>query len=489
MVHISIFVCMRSWIIVSILIVANFVLKGLYLEFNSLAGDEPYSVYHAQMDLIPVLDYLASGNNPPLYEIMLHFWIDLFGISEFSVRFPSLIFSGASVFFMYQIGKKYLNEKIAIYACLIFILSNYQLSFAHEARTYALLGLLSLASVYYYLGIVIDKEGGSRKQLIGYIIATALLVYSHYFGFFIIVAQLLYLLIHPKLFKQYWKMVSIAAVSIFLLYLPNLIVLFTRVADYGERSSYWLSKPKGLESIYNMLWKFSNAPVVTVVVITVFAIAIGIYMVKRKSINVLPTSKFIFIWFVFVFTAMFLLSYQIPMFHDRYVMPAAIAFPLIVAIALDSLTGKSWHKYFFAGVVIGLFAFTFKPNLTNNRLVKETVEEVKKKQGDYSLVLIHPSSFTLNFSYYYDREIFKLIDQDGSYTSVNEKLSYFNVVGINFISDFDVLPWNHIIYIDASNQESNIQSDIISEISRDRSFIDKVHYDEFFEIWEYDRFP
>lgn len=58
-----------------------------------------------------------------LWQIALS--IKIFGNSYFAVRFPSLVYAVAGVFFIYGIGKNIANSRIGFYAALFYCLNNY----------------------------------------------------------------------------------------------------------------------------------------------------------------------------------------------------------------------------------------------------------------------------------------------------------------------------------------------------------------------------
>ena len=114
-----------SYIIPFLFFLLNVILRWLGIEINSLAGDEPFSVYYAQMDIPDIIRHLKSGNNPPLYEIFLHYWISWFGIGETAVRIPSLIFTALTASYIFKLGNDFFSKLAGITSALAYTLSNY----------------------------------------------------------------------------------------------------------------------------------------------------------------------------------------------------------------------------------------------------------------------------------------------------------------------------------------------------------------------------
>lgn len=473
-----------------ILVLINFLIKGIFLSSNSLGGDEPFSVYHAQMNIGSIIKLLSEGNNPPLYEIILHFWIKLFGISEFSVRFPSLLFSSITVLYIYKLGTKYLNKRIALYSSIIFIFSNYHIFFAHEARVYPLLGMLSVISMYYFLGILqyctADNRQKStvRKNLILLIIINTLIIYSHYFGFFVLITQFIFFVFNKTRISKCWKQLLISLAIIGLLYLPNVSVILHRFIDSSSNGT-WVKTPNGIESIYSMIRKYSNAPVVAVLNIVILVASFVKSLINKKIDKRNIYYRLVIFWFVFIFFFMFGISYLVPMFLDRYLMPAAIAFCFIVGISADYIVKKQKYRYIVPIVIIVLYVATVKPNLTNERNVKETVAKIKDIKDSNTLVLICPYHFLLNFTYYYDINIFKDYNVDNIYSNINKSLKMENMYGINNINEIDFRKWDNIIFLDAAANFSFPNNNIKHTLDVNYKLINKYHFNEIFNIYEY----
>jgi mannosyltransferase len=479
-----------------LLVTVNFIVKGWFLASTSIGGDEPFSIYFSQLGVPDIITFLSKGNNPPLYEIILHFWIKFFGISEWAVRFPSLLFSCLTVYFIYKLGIAHLNRRIAVWSSLVFIFSNYQIQFSHEARVYSLLGLLSILSVYYYLNIIAQfRQSGeislNSKQLFGkllikYLVVNILLIYSHYFGFFILIVQLLFLIFNKELFLGLRKQIVWVFGVLLVMYLPNILVFVHRFYESSVHGT-WVEAPSGLISIYFMLKNFSNEPVVAVFIILIMVYSIISRFISHNAEKYSINQRFIVFWFVFVFLLMFVVSFKIPMFIDRYVMPAAIAYSLLVGILADRVIAAPVFKYIVPVIVCILFTVTVKPNITNKRNVRETVCKIKEIATPKTLTIICPYDFILNFSYYYNLQIFQKADLSGNYQQINRQLKVDNIYGVNSINDVAFHNHDKVVYLDAASEFTCPGNSILDSLKKSYVLVNQYKFYKIFNVYEFKR--
>jgi len=467
-------------------VLLNFFYKGMYLKGNSLAGDEPFSVYHAQMPVKQIINELLKGNNPPFYEIILHFWIKIFGISEISVRFPSLIFSSFSVFVIYKISNEFFNKRVAVISCIFFIFSNYHIIYSHESRAYSLLGLLSLCSMYLFLrfySYALNQKATKTRYLFVFSFLNLILIFTHYFGVLILIVQFLLLIILYKKFKKIIKSLLFSYFVTFLFYIPNLQILFNRFIE--SSSGTWVKPPQGIVDVYNLLWSFSNAPLPTTLIILLITFTF-IYNIKNIIYRSSYSYGFIIIfWFGFLFFSMFLISFKIPIFIERYVMPAAIVFPIFIGVLLNYFSNSRFYKFIVILVLLP-FLVSSNPNFSNRRIVKDVIEIVKKNKTQNTVVYIAPEWFEMNFYYYYNIAYFKDYDEHRFKEKIYQNLNKENIFPILHSDQIDIdliKKTEQVIFLDATGNLSTHNNPIFQKLDSSLNFERKEFVYEIFNIY------
>ncbi|HEX3008464.1 MAG TPA: glycosyltransferase family 39 protein, partial [Bacteroidales bacterium] len=354
-----------------LLVLLNLVVKILFISSNSLGGDEPFSVYHAQMDLASIVHQLSTGNNPPLYEILLHFWIKIFGISEFSVRLPSVLFSAFAVVYIFKIGKDFFSFQVGLVAALLFSFSNFNLLLAHEARVYAMLTFFTSLSMYYFLLLL--RNPATIRYRVTILVANTILIYSHYFGFFIIAIQALSVFFFQNCRRTISRNYLVVLSGVLVLYIPNIPIVVTRYLDSAAHGT-WVAAPDGMDSIYNMLRTFSNQPLTTVVCCVLLVLSVFGLVVNTGSRQ--TEKKIIVLWFLFPFSFMFAFSYWLPIFFDRYLIFVSLGYYLLLAIIVVYVLQRKSYSYALSCILVMLYLVTFNPNKDNKRHVKETITKI-----------------------------------------------------------------------------------------------------------------
>lgn len=136
-------------VLASIIGLLGLCLRLYHLGANSLWFDEGWSVAFASGTPAAILaKTLSSDVHPPTYYLLLHYWTDLFGNSEASLRFPSVLFGTATIFIVFRIATILAGAEIGAIASLLFAVSPIQIQYDTEARMYALLVFAAAIAIW-----------------------------------------------------------------------------------------------------------------------------------------------------------------------------------------------------------------------------------------------------------------------------------------------------------------------------------------------------
>lgn len=130
------------------------VTKPMPLSFRRYVAFDPQSKLTDNI----VRTCLIGDHNTPLYFLLVGYWLKLVGISDFSLRLPSIVFSFFSMPFIWLIAEKLSGKKAAFISCALFALAPMSLFFSTEARVYSLLVLLS--SILLWITLLLPASKG-----------------------------------------------------------------------------------------------------------------------------------------------------------------------------------------------------------------------------------------------------------------------------------------------------------------------------------------
>ena len=171
-------------------VLAILVLLGLALRFSARSPlwlDEAQSVAIARLPLsgagTTLWDGLRQDGSPPLYYLLLHGWIRLFGTSGHAVRTLSALLNLACLPPLYLLARRVIGRRQAGVALLLFITSPFALYFATETRMYDLLLLLSVLG-----GLAVERTLRAPGPLpaAGVAVCSGLIALTHYWSLYLL---------------------------------------------------------------------------------------------------------------------------------------------------------------------------------------------------------------------------------------------------------------------------------------------------------------
>ncbi len=139
--------------------------------------------------------YMPGDFNPPLYHLLLHFWIKLFGTSEIGTRSLSLVLATGSVWLIWKIGRMIDNSKLGATSALLLATSPLHIYYSQENRMYMLACFTVLLSFWRFL-TYLKKTNRQNGFFLGF--GLFIMGFSHFLTLFTLPIFLIILIKNKK---------------------------------------------------------------------------------------------------------------------------------------------------------------------------------------------------------------------------------------------------------------------------------------------------
>ena len=322
------------------------------LGARSIWYDESFSAMIARLRWSQfVLTLWNREGNMAFYYFLLHFWEQL-GSNPVFLRSLSVIFSVAALPMTYLLGTRLFDRRTGAVAAWLLAINAYDVRYAQEARSYALVVLLSILSTWF---LARNLQQSSRAWG-AYTTTNVLLVYSHFFGGLVIIAQLLSLLLLPRAAVP-WRSVgrSLFWFAVFVIPVPLFIIRL------GTDALKWIPQPDARQVMDALAVMAGNGGRTLLMLSAVSLLIAGFRgwqtWRSRQSVCERWPYALIFAWLIVPIAASLLASYAQPFFVTRFLIfclpalllgvaagitqlrPSALAVALFLAISMFALTG------------------------------------------------------------------------------------------------------------------------------------------------------
>jgi hypothetical protein len=97
-------------------------------------------------------------NTPPLYYLLLHYWIGQNGVNPSDLRMLSAVFGAGTIPIIYLIGKRMSGVVMGLVAAMILALSPFNIRFAQETRMFTLLTFNAAVAIYALVRLLTDSR-------------------------------------------------------------------------------------------------------------------------------------------------------------------------------------------------------------------------------------------------------------------------------------------------------------------------------------------
>lgn len=318
-------------------------MRLIALGKHSFYGDEIFDISAASGSLGSV--FSADLWHGPLNYYILFFWTRVFGTGEFISRVPSVVFSVLAGYLVYRIARELLDDRTAVLAGILALMSPFTVLFSQTTRWYSLFYLLSALATYLMLRYFKD---GKKKYLAGYCASAVLLLYCEVLGLLVLFMHFVSAVFIFKKAGRAW--ISASGLAVFLS-LPWLVSFAHRyLASIGEISKFPSQSVHGglLARAAYVFLSFSLGQTVLPFnfAVSVPAVLLFLSLLTLGCVNIFKMDRragsFLLLYLLLLLTPVFTILNA-----PHYMLSAYVPFCVFIAGGLSSIRKKT---LFFAAV-------------------------------------------------------------------------------------------------------------------------------------------
>lgn len=372
--------------------------------------DEGSSLLMSRYSVSLIWSHSAHDVHPPLYFLLLHGWVAVFGDSLFSVRFLSVLPGIGTVALGIWLVYLTATRRAAVLAGVLLAVLPIAVHYSQEVRMYSLMGFwllgATIALVYWV------KRPERQRYLVMYVLLMTASFYTHYFTCLCVLSHWFYLAFvggekNRLVLRPGWWLANSLIVVLYIPWIPGVIDLLQHLDQLKVGGDIGWIPPITLYSLPSAIWQFltltdglaQSWPVYFSLPLAVLLLTGAICRLDRTphKFHVLLAS-----YTLLPLIVIFLISWKTPLLIERYLMFSALGIPMVLAVAVDRLWRRSSVM---AMTVLTLVLLVEGAGLANDYRADDepfdvVVNHVNEHYGANDRIVISDMFWYLGYVYY-----------------------------------------------------------------------------------------
>jgi hypothetical protein len=368
----------------------------LFYFVQSFWRDEAFSVLMAEKSVLFILK--NSGLEPPVYYLLLHFWMKIFGEGEIAVRSLSFIGFSLATYIVIEWSdiaypKHWMNKFLPIF----FFLNPMLLYYAFEVRTYGWYTFFATAALYTY----------TTKKWRLFVVASVLAFYTHvYFLPFMAAFVLHWVVTNKRVLRSVGSVIHNETIRAFVIigicYIPWIL---KALSEFGRLKQSWYF-PVNFQLVRsvlgNMFLGYEGTPWYGWFYTGILSLCIFVFFIHSVIPSKTRKQNLLYIIICIVPLCVVIgVSFIKPLFVNRYMIPATVAEILAITSGIYAIKNKYIQRI--AAAICLLFVVWFNwwyPQEHPKLPIRATITQINMLLGKNDVIYATSPLIFLETKYY-----------------------------------------------------------------------------------------